>query len=88
MELEVFQLEKFRKNHQDLFKDKPLHNFYFVKEEIQEDLIGYGSLHTCSYYYIILFPCIEIHTDGFRVNLLKKSSIFFKELFWNSPSRY
>ena len=81
MELEVCQLEKFGKNHQDLFKNKPLQNFYCLKEEIKEDLIGYGSLDTFSYYYIMIFPCIGTHPDGTPCKPIEEVTNFFQRTF-------
>ena len=80
IDVEVCQLEKFGKNHQDLLKDKPLQNFYCVKE-IQEDLIGYGSLDTFSYYYIMLFPCIGTHPDGTPCKPIEEVTNFFQRTF-------
>ena len=80
LDLEVCQLEKFGKNHQDLFKDKPLQNFYCLKE-IKEDLIGYGSLDTFSYYYIMLFPCVGTHPDGTPCKPIEEVTNFFQKTF-------
>ena len=80
VELEVCQLEKFGKNHQELFKDKPLQNFYCIKN-VQEDLIGYGSLDKYSYYYIMIFPCIGTHPDGTPCKPLNKVTEFFQRTF-------
>ena len=80
IELEVCQLEKFGKKHQDLYKDKPLENFYCIKD-IQEDLIGYGSLDTFSYYYIMIFPCIGTHPDGTECKPLDEVKNFFQKTF-------
>ena len=80
IELEVCQLEKFGKKHQDLYKDKPLENFYCIKD-IQEDLIGYGSLDTFSYYYIMIFPCIGTHPDGTQCKPIDEVKNFFQKTF-------
>ena len=80
IELEVCQLEKFGKKHQELFKDKPLQNFYCPKI-IQEDLIGYGSLDTFSYYYIMMYPCIGTHPDGTPCKPLNEVTQFFQRTF-------
>ena len=80
IELEVCQLEKFGKKHQDLYKDKPLENFYCIKD-IQEDLIGYGSLDTFSYYYIMIFPCVGTHPDGTECKPLDEVKDFFQKTF-------
>ena len=80
IELEICQLEKFGKKHQDLYKDKPLENFYCIKD-IQEDLIGYGSLDTFSYYYIMIFPCIGTHPDGTQCKPIDEVKNFFQKTF-------
>ena len=80
IDLEICQLEKFGKDHQELFKDKPLQNFYCVKE-IQEDLIGYGSLDTFSYYYIMIYPCIGTHPDGTACKPIEEVKNFFQKNF-------
>ena len=80
IDLEICQLEKFGKDHQELFKDKPLQNFYCVKE-IQEDLIGYGSLDTFSYYYIMIYPCIGTHPDGTACKPIDEVKKFFQKNF-------
>ena len=80
IELEVCQLEKFGSRHQDLLKDKPLQNFYCIKN-VEEELIGYGSLDTFSYYYIMIFPCIGYHPDGTQCRPLNEVTEFFKQTY-------
>jgi hypothetical protein len=80
IDLEVCQLDKFEKNHQSLLKDKPLENFYCIKD-VQEDLIGYGSLDAFSYYYIMIFPCIDNHPDGTPCQPLENVTTFFQKTF-------
>ena len=80
IDLEVCQLEKFGKDHQSLLKDKPLQNFYCIKN-VEEDLIGYGSLDTFSYYYIMIFPCIGHHPDGTECYPLENVTKFFTQTF-------
>ena len=80
IDLEVCRLEKFGKTHQDLFRDKPLENFYCI-QNVQEDLIGYGALDTFSYYYIMIFPCIGTHPDGTECKPLDEVTSFFQKTF-------
>ena len=80
IELEVCQLSKFGKKYQKLFKDKPLQNFYCIKN-IEEDLIGYGSLDTFSYYYIMIYPCIGTHPDGTPCKPIEDVTAFFQKTF-------
>ena len=80
IDLEVCQLDKFEKNHQSLLKYKPLENFYCIKD-VQEDLIGYGSLDAFSYYYIMIFPCIDNHPDGTPCQPLEDVTTFFQKTF-------
>ena len=80
IELEVCQLSKFGKRHQDLLRDKPLENFYCIKN-VKEDLIGYGSLDTFSYYYIMLFPCVGTHPDGTPCKPIDEVTAFFQKTF-------
>ena len=80
IELEVCQLEKFGSSHQGLLKDKPLQNFYCIKN-VEEELIGYGSLDTFSYYYIMIFPCIGYHPDGTQCRPLNEVTDFFKQTY-------
>ena len=80
IELEVCQLSKFGKKYQKLFKDKPLQNFYCIKN-IEEDLIGYGSLDTFSYYYIMIYPCIGNHPDGTPCKPIEDVTAFFQKTF-------
>ena len=80
IDLEVCQLEKFEKNHQSLLKYKPLENFYCIKD-VQEDLMGYGALDAFSYYYIMIFPCIDNHPDGTPCQPLEDVTTFFQKNF-------
>ena len=80
LDLEICKLEKFGKKHQELFKDKPLKNFYCPKV-VQEDLIGYGSLDTFSYYYIKLYPCIGTNPNGIQCKPIEEVTQFFQRTF-------
>ena len=80
IDLEICKLEKFGKEFQDLLKDKPLQNFYCIKN-VDDELIGYGSLDTFSYYYIMLFPCIDEHPDGTPCKPLSEVTSFFQKTF-------
>ena len=80
IDLEVCQLEKFEKDHQSLLKYKPLENFYCIKD-VQEDLMGYGALDAFSYYYIMIFPCIDNHPDGTPCQPLEDVTTFFQKNF-------
>ena len=80
IDLEVCNLEKFGKKHQELFKDKPLKNFYCIKK-VEEDLIGYGSLDNFSYYYIKIYPCIGSRPDGSPCKPIEEVTAFFQRTF-------
>ena len=80
LDLEICKLEKFGKKHQELFKDKPLKNFYCPKV-VQEDLIGYGSLDTFSYYYIKLYPCIGTNPNGIQCKPIEEVTQFLQRTF-------
>ena len=59
LELERCQLEKFGSHYRDIFKRKPLNNFYCFKE-MNETLIGHFSYDNYSILFISFFPCINI----------------------------
>ena len=58
LELEICKLEKFGKSYRDIFKHKPLDNFYCFKE-MNESLIGHFIYDNYSFFFISFFPCIN-----------------------------
>jgi hypothetical protein len=63
IELEPCKLEKFGKNYQELFKDKPLETLYCLKD-VNFTLEGYANLNVYSYIYVEFYPCNVTTADG------------------------
>jgi hypothetical protein len=56
LEIERCKIEKFGNSYKDIFKEKPLHNLYCIKE-MNETLIGHYVYDNYSLFYISFFPC-------------------------------
>ena len=58
-------------------------NLYRIQNalKVEEDLKGYGSLDTFSYYYIMISPCIGTDLDGISYKPIEDVILFFQKTF-------
>ena len=80
LEIETWNIEKFGKNHRDLFKDEPLNKFYCLKNANLK-LEGYSYLDSFSYINLKVFPCVNNTKDGRPCKDYNTIYNFFKENF-------
>ena len=63
LEIEICNIEKFGKNHRELFKNEPLNNSYCLKI-VNQTLEGYSFLDLFSYFNLQIYPCVNQTKDG------------------------
>ena len=80
LEIETCNIEKFGKNHRELFKDEPLNKYYCLKNANLK-LEGYSYLESFSYINLKVFPCVNQTKDGRPCKDYNTIYNFFKENF-------
>ena len=80
LELENCKLEKFGSSFQDIFKEKPIHNFYCFKE-MNETLIGHFSYDDYSLFYIAFFPCKNSTENNNHCKTKEEMDYYLKSTF-------
>ena len=64
LQTEICKLEWFGPDYRDLFADKPLDNYYCIKDVSGMVLEGYSNLERFSYFNVKFFPCVGKTADG------------------------
>ena len=64
LETEICQLEKFGPDYREIFADKPLKNYYCIKDVSGMVLEGYSNLERFSFFNVKFYPCVGTTKDG------------------------
>ena len=80
LEIETCSIEKFGKEHRELFKNEPLNKYYCLKNADLK-LEGYSYLESFAYINLKVFPCVNQTKDGRACKDYNTIYNFFKENF-------
>ena len=80
VEIEICQIEKFDSKYMDLFKNKPLHNMYCIKDINNNNFTLEGDyfMEYYSYFNITLYPCIGTTKNGTKCQPLEIIDLYLK----------